>query len=72
MHPHQDGSLHLMLPGELMDAVEEAGRCVRHPVQRSTLVFGPRNPDELEIVWMRARASHAFVMDLTGSSSRGR
>lgn len=63
MHPHQDGSLHLMLTTDLMEAVEKAHWGVRHPVQASTLVFGPRDRDELEVVWFLVQASHAFAME---------
>lgn len=72
MHPHHDGSLHLMLPSDVTDAVEETGWGVRHPAQRSTLVFGPRDPEELEVTWQVCRSSHAFAMELDESSSRGR
>lgn len=62
MHPHEDGSLHLMLPATVMAAVEEAGWGVRHPVQRSTLVYGPRDRSELEVIWHLAQVSHSFSM----------
>lgn len=64
LHPHHDSSLHAMLPTHLEDQVEHAGWGVRHPVQRSILLYGPRDRKELEIVWDLAQHSYEFAMGL--------
>ena len=72
VHPADDGSLHMMLPPDLARAAELQGWGELHPVARlglipptAMLVYGPRNGNELEIVWDILRASHAFA---TGAS----
>jgi len=62
MHPHHDGSLHVMLPEAVKDQVEAARWGVRHPRQASILLYGPRDHDELESVWRLVRLSHAYAM----------
>lgn len=68
VHPATDGSLHMMLPLELARRVEEQGWGEPHPVARmglipptAMMVYGPRDEEELEIVWSILRASHAFA-----------
>ena len=72
LHPTADGSLHMMLPLDLARSVEEQGWGEQHPVARmglipptAMMVYGPRDGNELEIVWDVLRASHAFA---TGAS----
>lgn len=62
LHPHHDGSLHVMLREELKDQIEVAGWGVRHPAQESILLYGPRDFDELELVWSLVRMSHSYAM----------
>jgi len=61
-----------MLPPDLARAAELQGWGELHPVARlglipptAMMVYGPRNGNELEIVWDILRASHAFA---TGAS----
>ncbi|GAA0456547.1 luciferase family protein [Streptomyces stramineus] len=50
-HPPQDGSLHMTLPPDVKKLVTEAGWGIPHPIQNTQLVFGPRDRDEIEVVW---------------------
>lgn len=62
IHPHHDGSLHITLPKEIEAEVIEAGWGVHHPVQNVTLVYGPRNRGELEIVWRLVQESYWYAI----------
>lgn len=64
LHPHHDGSLHLSTPEWLKDEVVELGWGERHPSQDALMVYGPRDRDELEIVWALVQLSYEWV---TGS-----
>lgn len=68
LHPPYDGSLHLALPLETAEHVIAQGWGELHPVARSGLiprtvlmVYGPRNEEELEVVWRILQLSHAFA-----------
>lgn len=68
LHPATDGSLHMMLSPDLARTVEERGWGEPHPVARlglipstAMMVYGPRDPDELEVVWQLLQAAHAFA-----------
>ena len=68
LHPPTDGSLHMMLPLELAQAVDSQGWGELHPVARmgmipptAMMVYGPRDDGELEVVWELLRASYAFA-----------
>jgi phospholipase/carboxylesterase len=67
LHPEYDGSLHLTLPaGQAADLVAK-GWGTPHPWAGSrlsagfTMVFGPRDAGEVEIVAGIVRASHAYA-----------
>lgn len=71
LHPPTDGSLHMMLPLDLAEAVDSCGWGELHPVARmgviprtAMMVYGPRDDGELEVVWELLRASHAFATGL--------
>ncbi len=71
LHPPYDGSLHLALPAEAAAGLERKGWGELHPLARmgvmpptALMVFGPRDADELEVVWAVLRASHAFARGL--------
>jgi hypothetical protein len=58
LHPARDGSLHMALPRRRAETAIASGWAELHPIARLgylpqtvVMVFGPRNADELEIVW---------------------
>jgi phospholipase/carboxylesterase len=67
LHPGYDGSLHLALPPDQAHDVIARGWGTPHPWAGSrltagfTLVFGPRDADELETVAGIVAASHAYA-----------
>ena len=68
LHPSSDGSLHLVLPPDEVDAAIENGWAERHPLagrfgmpDNIAMVYGPRDEDELAVVEDLVRASHAFA-----------
>ncbi|HYY87527.1 MAG TPA: luciferase family protein [Chloroflexota bacterium] len=61
LHPAYDGSLHLTLPPALYREVLESGWGEPHPISGTMLVFGPRNAQELEVVWTILRASYQYA-----------
>jgi hypothetical protein len=70
LHPATDGSLHMVLPPDLVDRVVENGWAERHPLAgryglpgNIVMVYGPRDDDELGIVEDLVRASHSFASD---------
>jgi phospholipase/carboxylesterase len=75
LHPTHDGSLHLALPADLAADVVAKGWGTPHPWAGSrliggfTMVFGPRDAAELEIVAGIVAASHAYASgDLIGAT----
>jgi phospholipase/carboxylesterase len=62
IHPHHDSSLYLILSEHLKDEVEAARWGIRHPDYHPILVYGPRDRDELEVVWATVQASYALVL----------
>ncbi|QIX27254.1 phospholipase [Nocardioides sp. JQ2195] len=69
LHPEYDGSLHLALPAALAADVVAKGWGTPHPWAGSrlslgfTMVFGPRDEAELEVVAGIVATSHAFASD---------
>jgi Family of unknown function (DUF5519) len=61
LHPPGDGSLHMTLPPDLYDEVLAMGWGEPHPLSGTMLVRGPRDADELEVVWGLVRASYAYA-----------
>ena len=61
VHPPDDGSLHMTLPGDVAQAAYAAGWGEPHPVSGTPLVFGPRDAAELEVVWGLLRASYEYA-----------
>jgi hypothetical protein len=68
LHPVRDGSLHMILPPEAVDAVIANGWAERHPLagryglpSNIVMVYGPRDEDELAVVGDLVRASHALA-----------
>jgi hypothetical protein len=68
IHPPRDGSLHMVLPPDILDAVIDNGWAELHPLAGKhglpgniVMVYGPRDNDELTVVGDLVRASHAFA-----------
>ena len=68
LHPSHDGSLHLVLPAEVANKVIDKGWGEIHPMARGgghsavpLMVYGLRNDEELEVVWLILRASFEFA-----------
>lgn len=65
LHPPADGSLHMTLPPDVVDAVIENGWAERHPLagkhglpDNIVMVYGPRDEGELRVVTALVHASH--------------
>ena len=61
IHPPEDGSLHMTLPADVAQVAYAARWGEPHPFAGTPLVFGPRDEDELEVVWGLLRASYEFA-----------
>jgi len=75
LHGDGSGSLHLALPPAVAREVIATGRGEQHPavalgLAHPTLVmlFGPRDADELEVVWRLVLTSHAYARSGDGGS----
>lgn len=76
LHPAYDGSLHLALPEDLASVVIEAGWGEHHPLvavgvmpPTQLMVYGPRDAEELEVVWQIVQASYVFASGGRDASS---
>ena len=67
LHPAYDGSLHLTLPPEVYQQVLDAGWGEPHPLSGTMLLFGPRDAQELEVVWSVVQASYHYAAGGPGS-----
>ena len=61
IHPAHDGSLHMTLPPDVYEDVLAKGWGEPHPVSGTMMVWGPRNEEELELVWNLVRVSYAYA-----------
>ena len=68
LHPLPEGSLHLALPPDLAREAIAKGWAEQHPMARMgylpstiVMVYGPRDADELEIVWALVKGSHGYA-----------
>ena len=61
LHPPYDGSLQLTLPRALFEKVLESGGGEPHPISGTMMVYGPRDTDELEVVWNILQASYRWA-----------
>lgn len=67
LHPPHDGSLHLTLPEPLRALAIKRGWAEPHPLAgkcapaSTVMVYGPRDAEELEVVWRLLRASYDFA-----------
>lgn len=64
IHPPYDGSLHMVIPAELVLQVADRGWGETHPVARmglipptTMMVYGPRDRGELDVVWHLLQSS---------------
>lgn len=53
--------MHLTLPEDTKKLVTDAGWGIPHPIQNTELVFGPRDGDEIEMVWQILLASYDYA-----------
>jgi hypothetical protein len=61
VHPVYDGSIHTKLPtAEAKDACR-SGWAVNAPPPGSLLLFGPRNEEETEVVWLLLLSGYHFA-----------
>ena len=68
IHPPSDGSLHIVLPPDIVERVIENAWAERHPLAgryglpaHIVMVYGPRDEDELSVVKDLVSASHRFA-----------
>lgn len=67
LHPEYDGSLHVALPPALARDAIEKGWAVAHPLagirltHGMVMLYGPRDGEELEVVYALARNSHSYA-----------
>jgi hypothetical protein len=73
LHGASDGSLHLMLPVSVAGDAIDKGWSELHPVARRgaapptlVMLYGPRDPAELEVVWRLVQTSYAFARGEVG------
>lgn len=79
IHPMDDGSLHATLPDDVRNEALAKGWAEPHPlVARGimpasvVMLYGPRDPDEAEIVWALVQESHRFASGVAGGRTVGR
>jgi phospholipase/carboxylesterase len=61
LHPPRDGSLHMTLPPAVAEEVYGKGWGEPHPVSGTPMVYGPRDEEELEVIWRLVQASYRFA-----------
>lgn len=71
IHTDNDGSLHLTLPPDLYAEVREKGWGEPHPVSGTMMLFGPRDPGELEVAWQVLHASWQWAYSGLAASATG-
>ncbi|MEV4066487.1 luciferase family protein [Nonomuraea dietziae] len=76
LHGARDGSLHLTLPGAEASRAIEHGWAEPHPLAGTGLipptivmVYGPRDREELEVVWSLVQTSYAYATATLRSGS---
>ena len=68
LHQPSDGSLHMVMPPRLVRQVLNRAWGEPHPVAEmgfipltTMMVYGPRDREELEVVWTLVKASYAYA-----------
>ena len=80
IHPLPDGSMHIALPRDVTDEAVAKGWAEPHPIAQMgylpstvVMVYGPRDSEELEIVFALVRAAHrAAAPDSDTEAPNGR
>jgi hypothetical protein len=67
LHPSDDGSLHMTLPPRVYDEVLAKGWGEPHPLSGTMLIWGPRDAQELEVVWDLLKVSYAYALGSYGN-----
>lgn len=70
MHEDRGGSVHLHLPPHVAEVALRRGWGERHPHTGVPLVFGPRNLEEMEVVWDLLRAAYLFARGMWAMPTR--
>ncbi|RKH38817.1 luciferase domain-containing protein [Corallococcus sicarius] len=63
IHPAEDGSLHVKFPPDLARQVFQQGWGMPHPRSGTPMLYGPRDAEELEVVWQLLLRSYAWAHD---------
>ena len=62
LHPPYDGSLHCGYNPEIVSRIEESGWGEVHPrVPFVAMIYGPRDEEELEIVWSLVQLAYDYA-----------
>lgn len=61
IHPGTDGSLHMTLPIDLAEDAYAKGWGEPHPKSGTPLIYGPRDDNELTVVWAMLQASYYYA-----------
>ena len=61
LHPAYDGSLHLTLPPTVAQEVLSKGWGEPHPISGTPMIYGPRDAQELEVVWRLLLLSYQYA-----------
>jgi len=76
IHPVHDGSIHITLPEHVRDEALDKGWVEPHPLAARNIVpasvvmvYGPRDPQELEVVWALVQESQRFASGAAGGRS---
>ena len=69
LHPEHDGSLHMTLPADVAEGAFGKGWGEPHPISGTPLIYGPRDDEELEVVWRLLRASYGFAAGSAAAAS---
>lgn len=77
IHPPRDGSLHMVLPPDIVAPVIGNGWAELHPLAgrhglpaNIVMVYGPRDEAELTVVGDLVSASHAFALNAQSPGSK--
>jgi hypothetical protein len=68
LHPHPEGSVHLILPPSMVEAVVALGWAERHPAHKLgimatlVMVYAPRDECELNVVLTLIECARQFAM----------